>query len=390
MLPDERNKASVAVLGAGCAGLSLAAQLASSTEHDCRLMLVEPRPQNSRKDHCWGFWAVDGLEKPAAMARKQWQNWRIIDEKGEYRQQSTRYPYTALESKAWLSSCRSLAKARGITIHQSAISKLEQQKTDGRWALQLADGHQSQHNRIIDSRPPVVRQGAMLQHFLGLELRTLEPVFEPEIVTLMDFRCDQQRGIHFIYVLPWSADHALVESTLFSPQTEPSSFYENAITNYLAETLGASRWSVLRREAGVIPMADQGRDLSRHDPRLPGLGGNGGAIRPSSGYAFGFIQEQIRRMLDATTDPANDAWMQPQNPHRILDRRMDRVLLDVLQHRPNIAPRLFTALGRCLNGDDMALFLSGQADHGIRRRVIMAMPPMPFILSALAGSWRLQ
>ena len=46
---------------------------------------------------------------------------------------------------------------------------------------------------------------------------------------------------------------------------------------------------IIEEESGVIPMGK----LSQRDPLIPGLGGNGGAIRPGSGYAFIFIQKQI-------------------------------------------------------------------------------------------------
>ena len=70
---------------------------------------------------------------------------------------------------------------------------------------------------IFDSRTPDIPENSLLQHFIGLEIKTPHPVFDAGVVTLMDFRCDQSRGIHFIYLLPFSADTALVESTLFRP-----------------------------------------------------------------------------------------------------------------------------------------------------------------------------
>ncbi len=68
----------------------------------------------------------------------------------------------------------------------------------------------------FDSRPKPVPEGALLQHFLGQMLKTSQPVFDPSIATLMDFRCDQSQGLHFIYLLPTAPDTALIESTLFT------------------------------------------------------------------------------------------------------------------------------------------------------------------------------
>ena len=44
----------------------------------------------------------------------------------------------------------------------------------------------------------------MLQHFQGYVVETKEDVFDDATAILMDFRCDQSRGIHFIYLLPFS------------------------------------------------------------------------------------------------------------------------------------------------------------------------------------------
>ena len=51
----------------------------------------------------------------------------------------------------------------------------------------------------------------------------------------MDFRCNQSRGLHFIYVIPFSKKKALIESTLFSKNVEDRKFYLSAINSYLKE-----------------------------------------------------------------------------------------------------------------------------------------------------------
>ena len=73
----------------------------------------------------------------------------------------------------------------------------------------------------------------MLQHFVGWEVKAAAGAFDPTTAILMDFRCDQTRGMHFIYCLPFSDQEALIESTLFSPELAPADFYDAAITSYL-------------------------------------------------------------------------------------------------------------------------------------------------------------
>ena len=71
--------------------------------------------------------------------------------------------------------------------------------------------------------------------FLGLEIKTKQPVSDPEIAILMDFRVDQSKGMHFVYLLPYSETEALVESTIFSTKIANEEFYKNSITDYLKD-----------------------------------------------------------------------------------------------------------------------------------------------------------
>jgi len=195
---------------------------------------------------------------------------------------------------------------------------------------------------------------------------------------LMDFRCDQSRGIHFIYVLPFSPYQALVESTMFSPKIEDTAFYETAIDDYLAAHCGVTEKIILRREQGAIPM---GIIIDDQDHSLA-IGGRGGAIRPSSGYAFGFIQKQIDGLIKKLKE---GQIPQDLSPHAPLDLWMDRIFLTVIRHNPTLAPRLFHAMAKALTGDEMASFMSGDADHALRLKVIIAMPKWPFLKAVLGA-----
>ena len=216
----------------------------------------------------------------------------------------------------------------------------------------------------------------MVQHFIGWEVRAEAGSFNDDTAILMDFRCDQSRGVHFIYCLPFSDCDALVESTLISPNIEKNEFYEGAISTWLSDCAGVKKFKVLRREKGAIPLGL----MKRHDPDFQGVGSNCGAIRPSSGYAFSFIQKQIATSLNRARIGDKLSFS---SPHKKIDLFMDRVLLSVLRNQPHYAPKLFSTMAAKLTGDEFARFLSGEADIILRFKVIMAMPPWPFIRALL-------
>ncbi|MDG2403847.1 MAG: lycopene cyclase family protein [Paracoccaceae bacterium] len=347
----------IVVIGDGCAGLSLAAKADLLPEY--ALAIVAPRPEPPETDHIWGMWQMDWLKDVVPLARKKWQKWLIITAETKVLMQADTHPYHALTRQTWLAHCKQRAAQYGVTFHDG-MSK-------------LADLPAQQ---VFDSRPPKRRQNMMLQHFIGWQVRAASGSFDDSTAILMDFRCDQSRGMHFIYCLPFSDCEALVESTLISPRLEPDAFYETAISNWLTDCAGLMDFEITQTEKGAIPLGL----MARHDPNLQGIGGNGGAIRPSSGYAFSFIQKQIAR---AVAQVANGGQLQFGRPHKTIDLWMDRVFLAVLRHQPEHAPEIFTKMATRLTGDEFALFLSGEADMTLRAKVVTAMPPLPFLRAAL-------
>jgi lycopene beta-cyclase len=350
----------ISIWGAGCAGLSLARYLAPHLRSGTlsRPLHVHGAVSSAvQKSHIWGFWQTKWLSQAAALSRKSWEQWQIITATGRVTQTSSAYPYHALDSVVWLQDCLAGAKD---TISQSVDvpQKIEARKDD---------------SLIFDSRTPDIPENSLLQHFIGLEIKTSHPVFDARVVTLMDFRCDQSRGIHFIYLLPFSANTALVESTLFSAQQEDREFYIAAINRYLRDNYQLENFQILREEAGCIPM----NFLMPRDPALLAIGANGGCVRASSGYAFAFIQKQVQQIAQRLVKGQKIA--KTPDPHRQIDKWLDRVFLGVLKAHPEAAPDLFLRMGRALTGDDLAKFMSGFANVPIYAKLILAMPKRMFI-----------
>ncbi|MGA1187062.1 MAG: lycopene cyclase family protein [Candidatus Puniceispirillaceae bacterium] len=374
MSVDRQQPLPVSVIGAGCAGLSLVARAADLPGH--KLSLIAPK-QDDADDHIWGFWAMEWLQPATSAARKQWANWQIISDDQHVLHHAVRHPYCAIHRHRWLQDCQDKAKASGVEFrHDLGLPAPTQQTLAEQTLAQQTLAEQTIAGQILDSRPPPVPDGMMLQHFVGWEVRAAAGTFDPTTAILMDFRCDQTRGMHFIYCLPFSDQEALIESTLFSPELAPADFYDAAITSYLKSICHLSAFEINRRESGVIPLGV----LGRHDPGLVGIGANGGAIRPSSGYAFSFIQKQIDH---AVSRAVAGKPLAVGVPHSAFELWMDRIFLAVLRRHPELAPHIFTAMAAALTGDEFARFLSGEAGMKTWAKVIMAMPKIPFLWGLL-------
>ena len=149
---------SVHVLGDGCAGLSLAAQANALPHH--RITVITPTNAPKVKDHVWGFWRVKGLEAAAGLARHKWLKWSIKTSAGSVVMTSVVHSYQALQRRRWETHCRQQAAKHGVTFAaQNAV------KPDP--AAQ-----------ILDSRPPQLPNGQMIQHFIGWEVQAASGSFD--------------------------------------------------------------------------------------------------------------------------------------------------------------------------------------------------------------------
>lgn len=352
--PEDTRLQEIAIIGAGCAGLSLARRLCLQKIGPVRL--YGPLSGAATNGHSWGFWATDGLEEQAGMAAQHWSKWQIITPAQKITQTAERHRYCRLDSRVWLNRCL------------NTINGQVERDTEGQ--------PEPDHKLVFDSRPPEIPDGAMLQHFRGVEIETKTPCFDPETAILMDFRCDQSRGIHFLYLLPYSRTEALVESTMFSAEQQDDAFYDDSIAAYLDAYWPTGGYDIRHTEAGCIPMAF----VRPGAPDYLAIGANGGCVRPSSGYAFCFIQKQtdaIAAHLAAGRTALSPASLP--RPISRFDLFLDRVFLRVIRRHPELAPELFSRIAATLSGDEFARFMSGLADFRTYAKLITAMPTGPFV-----------
>ncbi len=371
-----------AILGGGCAGLSLAAALARRGLGDRRVVVIEPR-RAYRRDRTWCFWDV--ADHPyGGTVSATWKRWTVArpgrstrcgDGAYRYRQIHADHFYGAALQR--IRACPNIDLRLGETV--TAL-----RDRDGGVDVEGPAPEGLRAGAVLDSRPPPRRAG-LLQHFRGWRLRLPEPVLDPGCVTLMDFRVPQDRGIHFVYLLPTAPDEALVEPTVVSPHPWPAAAYEATLRAYVEARLGIRRFEILEEEAGVIPMTGA-LPPRRPSPRIYAIGTAGGLVKPSTGYAFLAIQRFSEAMADRLVadplpepPPLRPAWA----------AALDRIFLAVLQRRPECGPEVFCRLLERARTDAAVRFLSDTGDLRDAAEAIGAMPTGVFTRQALGrpGQW---
>jgi lycopene beta-cyclase len=247
------------MLGGGAAGLGLAFALVNSQLSDRKILIVDKDSKTSN-DRTWSFWTP----RPTPFDRMAFRVWDSLEFKSPGFQkcfQLEPYHYQTIRGIDYYRSIRAeLAKFPNVHLMQGMVTDVQ----DGSKAARvLIDEQEFQADWVFDSRviPEEIRQEPdryryLKQHFVGWEIETETPVFNPSAATLFDLRTEQVEGLCFFYILPFSERRAIVEYTLFSANLLPQEAYEQALKGYIEGRLGVSQYQILDQEQGVIPMTN--------------------------------------------------------------------------------------------------------------------------------------
>lgn len=367
-----RPDVDIAILGGGCAGLSVATRLAAAGRS---LQVIEPRTHYT-DDRAWSFWrtAPDPFED---CVRASWAHWDVGGPGGMVGRTSPHLRYQSVAAGPFYDRAQSVIDDSPLASLTLGVGASDPRRTDDGWQIETDAGALCA-NHVIDTRTPQ-RIPTYGQYFLGREIRTERAVFDPARVQLMQFRPARSRGVDFVYILPFAPDRALVEVTSFAPASPGRAVFEEWLQAEIA-ALSPGATEVLREEAGALPM-EVGYGESPDDGVIR-MGLGGGAARPSTGYAFTRIQAQADRVAAALRRGAH--------PQMRLDgpgtRFMDRVFLQVLQTMPERGPALFEALFRNAAPDRLERFLSGSVHPVDRLAVMTSLPTLPFLRAALVSA----
>lgn len=373
-MPDPtRDDARVQViLGAGLAGLSLAVQL---VRHGVRepIVVVDQRTEFGR-DRTWCTWASPDLPF-LELSRHHWSTWEVVTTAGAGRGTSRARPYVHIDSADFYAvALDELERAANVEV------RLGERVTDlgDGWAQTSRERLEGQIHDGLAMSSPALRQTRMdlWQAFHGWEVQTDTARFDPGVATLMDFRVDQDEGVNFLYVLPYAPDRALVEHTSFARGGPARHKRRKALAAYLGDG-----YEIVHEERGRLPMTTAPIPARRSE-RTNAIGIAGGALRPSSGYAFSRVQAHSIAIARAV------AAGQPTPERAGLRRRgaLDNVFLHALATEPEAFPERFRALVERVPGTVFARFMTDQSSPRDEARVMAALPVRPFARAAIAAA----
>jgi lycopene beta-cyclase len=361
----------LAILGGGCAGLSLATRLIGS---GLSVAVIEPR-ETYTADRAWSYWAFQPHPFGDCVV-KRWDHWRVSSGDREIIRGGQDFRYETVDGAAFYEACqRRLTTTNNITLHLGTRAAIAQATASGvHLDLEGRSAGVMSARHVIDTRP-LSGQPKYGQWFVGHEIETQEDCFTPDVCDLMAFGPSHDAGIDFTYILPFSSRRALVEATVFADTAPDAPTLERALDQAIRKTTGGSAHQVMRSEAGMVPM-----DATFADPaQLPNVipfGVRGGAARPSTGYAFARIQARADEIAEGLNQ--GRAPVHPKCDGQIT-RAMDRLFLNVIRRRPDIGPALFMQLFENAGGARLERFLSGSTEWRDRLAIMAALPTGLFL-----------
>ncbi|HEX4695110.1 lycopene beta-cyclase CrtY [Sphingomonas sp.] len=376
----------VAIVGGGLAGGLIALALRQKRP-DIDLRLIEPGAIGG--NHVWSFFASDIANADRWLAAPLVSHgWADYEVRFPAHRRVLGTGYYSIESERF---ARLVAKhlAPGQLIAERAIAV-------GAGAVVLASGDRVEAGGVIDARGAGDLSALDLgwQKFVGREL-LLDRPHGLDRPIVMDATVEQSDGYRFVYTLPFADDRLFVEDTYYSdtPDIDRAVLAER-IDAYAA----AQAWSVtsvVREEAGALPVAIGG-DFealwrSGGGDKVAKAGLRAGLFHPTTGYS---LPDAIRLAVaiakasdlsspalhDLTYGMARRAW-DSRGFYRMLDAMLFRAAepdqrYRILERFYRLHPRL---IGR---------FYAARSSMMDKARILMGKPPVPVgrALAAIRGT----
>ena len=344
-----------AIIGGGCAGLSLAYELQIHNKLEKKtLAIIEPRSEY-KKDRTWSFWKMFPHNFDDCVERN-WSNFTINIPSQTNRLECNNYPYQSINSGKFYKKINQTLRDNDNIRFFKSINEIN-----------------SENSFIFNSVPLPIQNNDnnLWQHFCGVEIETKDNNFDDGIVNLMDFDCDQRNSVHFFYTLPYSRSKALVETTWLSRMSNNEKDYQEQLKSYIENNLDIKKYDIVYKEVGAIPLF---YPLNISKDNSMNIGTAGGMTRLSTGYTFLNIQEQSKYIRENIENISKLKNFEISKKYRFLDE----IFLRVIKKHPKKMPEIFFKMFKT-SPNTVIKFLSNKSNFLDDINIIFKMPKWTFI-----------
>jgi len=381
-MTDERNY-DVIIIGAGAAGISLL--LALQERNYAGSVKVLEKNTHLKNDRMWSFWHKQDI--PSYIQKiiaQDWHQWSLSVNTVTHSMTHPEYRYSCIRAESLL-NLGLLAFSENNNFDIEFDSDVESVESLKKHALIQTKQGTLRANLVVDTRPPPLhhQHNGMLQSFYGEEIKTDVDMFEPSTAKLMDQLACSALGIEFVYILPFTTRHALVEFTCFSPSIIAIKVLKMRLKTYLEANLHLSSYQVERIENAVLPMYQINKNITNKQQRLIYGGIAGGAMRSSTGYSFLSSQKWAIACADTIICKKSLSTYTPVN---LVYQKMDALMLSIIRNSPIIGPTIFSQMFTKVSPARFVRFMTERATLTDFFAVIWAMPKRVFLSSLFSRS----
>ena len=353
-----------AIIGLGPSGLSVNKLIYNGKTND---IIAFDKSNFYERNNFFGFWLTEWMKPFESLVEKKWDNWSISNNETEIVHSDKNNPYCVISFRKWKEYC--LNTSNRLDIKNKKVIKYS--RINNYYKIITEDQKEYFAEKIYDSRYSKQKKQELVQHFFGINIITSKKIFDENKLTLMHFT-EEEDLLHFIYVLPFEKNKALVESTVFSKTTFDEMWYRTRIKNYLKK-LEINEFKEISIETGVIPMFDAFEKPTK-DNNIFNIGIRGGACKASTGYAFSFLIKQVQLLKKTNKNYVN--------VHSFIETKMDNIFLNYLK-KNNENGSSFVNLAKNLTGREFQSFMMGKSSIYTKLKIINSMPKLAFIKAAI-------
>jgi lycopene beta-cyclase len=334
----------------------------------------------SINDKTWCFWINSSPPFPE-LIHSSWNKFEFGDPNGGFEKSMGHYSYYMIKSIDFYSQIFDFLKTNTqIELFESDITQIgddeigsfiicNQEKIRGSWIFN-------------SSKLIILEEGKyyLKQHFKGRWIRCKEPIFRKDSMVLMDFGVDQLDSPCFMYLLPTTTNSALIEFTSFSKHEFKSEIYTHQINKYLQKKYPGVEFEMIEEEAGVIPMTDTTFSPSISN-QIINIGTPAGAVKPTTGYAFLRIQQQVEELVHYLENPQGKIDLRPKSGRFLF---YDKLLLYLLDQQKDQAWKIFSALFRNSSPQLIFKFLEEKTNIFEEAKIFLGLPVSLFLKALYA------
>lgn len=362
------------LVGAGLANGLIALRL-KQLQPAIRILIVDAEPQ-AGGNHTWCFHAAD-LTQPqqewiAPLVEHRWPCYEVRFPDFRRRLQSS---YMCVTSSRFNQVIQA-ELGTSLRLNTDVISVAPDH-------IILAGGETLTAGAVIDGRgyqpDPALHTG--FQAFLGQQWRLRHP-HHLQGPILMDATVNQQDGYRFVYTLPLSPTHLLIEDTHYIDNATLSLSQARLNIAGYAALQGWELNALEREERGSLPITLSGDPAAFWRQRLPSCGLRAGLFHPTTGYSLPLAVAMAdllaarddlsaRSLASVIPDFAHNVWRR-QGFFRILNRML------FLAGDPAQRWRVMQRFYRLPDGL-IHRFYAGQLSLIDRLRILSGKPPVPLL-----------